>query len=193
MDDAIESLSKSQQQNNFEFTAKDSLDVVVNANLDMVSFVNSIRPQYVMGDSYEDLKLRLDPVDSLYKMDVVMDDLLYAAFEHIKLERNDSELTGIELLQVTSKIFVLAGDDGNTNINEIDLDKYALDLWGSDVENLEKKVCKWYQVACHIGNAWRWLNSKPGNGGQTNLQMISGAIASLAGIIALIIVISDDE
>lgn len=193
LDDALESLSKSQQQNNYEFTEQDSLEVVVNANLDMISFVNSIRLNYVEGDSYEDLKSRLDPVDSLENMDIVMDNLLRKAFTHITFEKKDSDLSGIELLEVISEIFTLAGEDGITDINNVDIDEYALVLWGSDVENLEKRDCKWYQVGCHIGNAWRWLNRKPGNGGQTNLQMIGAAVGTIAGIVALILVLTADD
>ncbi|RCW89724.1 hypothetical protein [Winogradskyella arenosi] len=80
-------------KNSYTFTSKDSTSVVQNANLDMISFVDGISEFYQNGDSYNDLKNELDPVDGLANMHSAADNLLYAAYKHLSTNANNSNLT----------------------------------------------------------------------------------------------------
>ena len=178
-------LSPDAKNNSYTFTSKDSTDVVQNAKLDMISFVDGISEFYKSGDSYNDLKNELDPVDGLENMDPAADDLLYAAYTHLSTNASDSDLTGEEMIRAFEVMVANAEANGAKTVSEMDLEAESVNLWGSDVENLSKKDCKWYQIGCHLSNFWNWLNSKPGNGGQTNLQMIASILTIVGVILAL--------
>lgn len=172
-------------KNSYTFTSKDSTSVVQNANLDMISFVNGISEFYNNGDSYNDLKNELDPVDGLVNMHPAANDLLYAAYEHLSTNGNDNNLTGEEMINAFQVMVANAEANGAKTVSDMDMEAESINLWGSDVENLSKKDCKWYQIGCHLSNFWNWLNSKPGNGGQTNLQMIASILSVVGVILAL--------
>ncbi|RCW89723.1 hypothetical protein [Winogradskyella arenosi] len=78
-----------------------------------------------------------------------------------------------------------AESNGAKTLADMDLEAESINHWGSDVENLSKRDCKWYQIGCHLSNIWDWLNTKPGNGGQTNLQMIASILSVVGVILAL--------
>jgi hypothetical protein len=189
----IGSLTKN-NNNEYVFTQKDSMDVVENAKLDMISFVTSIRGFYTEGDSYEDLKLTLDSENQLENMDPVVRELLFKAYEHISNNTNDDELDGIEMLNVATVLMQNAQNDGLEDINQINLETYSLQLWGSDLGNLAKSGCRWWALGCHLSNFWSWLNNDAGggSGGQSNLQAISTALTAVATIVGAIILFSGD-
>ncbi len=173
-------------QSNFNLTTRDSTLVVQNANLDMISFVQDISNFYKANDSYEDLKRKLDPVNHLDNMHPAANDLLFKAYLHLSNNGNNSDLTGEEIMVFFDVMLKNAQSDGINDVSKVDFTKESLNLWGSDVDNLAKGSCKWYQIGCHLSNFWNWLNSSPGNGGQTNLQMIGTLIIVAAGILAVI-------
>lgn len=119
-------------------------------------------------------------------MDPSADNLLYAAYTHLSTNGNNSELTGDEMLKAFQVLVTNAESNGAKNISEMDMEAESINLQGSDVENLAKKNCKWYQIGCHLSNFWNWLNKKPGGGGQSNLQMFTTFLTLLSAIIALL-------
>lgn len=173
----------------YELTTEDYLEVLESTRLDMVSFVEDVSEFYTVGDSYEDFKNALDPVNGLSEMHPAADDLLFTAYTHIAENNDNQNLTGTKMLIALQVMVENAQNNGIEYIADINFEEESVNLWGSSVESLAKKDCKWYQIGCHFGNFWRWLNRKPGNGGQTNLQMVG----TLFGILVAILAYADSQ
>lgn len=176
------------------FSEQEQKFILANANLDMISFVDGISEFYEEGDSYEDLKSKLDPMNALEDMHPAANKLLYKAYTHLSSNELPTKLNGLELMQVFKIMLLNAEQRGVENLGEMDLELESLEIWGSSVQNLAKKKCKWWQLGCHVSNAWAWLGgSSNGNGGQTNGQVLRDTVATIAAVVGLIILLSGDN
>lgn len=183
-----ESATTKSAVNEFGFTKEESLIIVQNAKLDMISFVDGVSEFYEPGDSYQELKSKLDPVTNLESMHPAANKLLFKAYSHLDSGKSPSQLNGVELMEMFYVMLLNAEQRGIENTSEIDLDLESLELWGSSEENLAKKKCRWFQIGCHISNAWAWLGGgSNGNGGQTNGQILRDTITAAAAIVGLIL------
>lgn len=154
----------------------------------MISFVQGISEFYESGDTYEDLKSKLDPVNNLEDMHPAANTLLFRAYNHLDSGESTEQLNGLELMQVFEIMLLNAKQRGVENLGEMDLELESLELWGSSVQNLAKRKCKWWQLGCHVSNLWAWLGSRSnGNGGQTNGQVLSQTVAIVGSAAALFI------
>lgn len=180
--------SSSSARNSFNFTSKDSIDVVKYANLDMISFVNSISEFYESGDSYLDLKTKLDPIDKLSNMHSKADALLLAAYNHLDTGGLDSDLDGVELLEAYEVILLNAESKDAKDIVDINFDLEYEEFWGSPLTNMARGNCRWFQIGCHLESVWNWLNTKADNG-NTNAENIYDVIQVVAGVIGIIVIL----
>jgi len=189
-----ESASTKSAVNEFGFTTEESLIMGQNARLDMISFVDGVSEFYEPGDSYQELKSKLDPVTNLESMHPAANTLLFKAYSHLDSGESTSQLHGVELIEMFYVMLLNAEQRGIENTSEIDLDLESLELWGLSEENLVTLGCRWFQIGCHISNAWACLGgSSKGNGGQTNGQILRDTIAAAAALLGVIIYLMGDD
>ena len=122
----------------------------------MVSFVESVRPAYSDKISFKSFKGKL--LNDEIGLTVEGDKLLESAFGFLQNKTTSDEIIKVGNVKPLMDAFVFI-NDYNTKFKSSKGD-FALFGMNSDNDAVLKtpyKTCKWYQIFCHLSNAWNWL------------------------------------
>jgi hypothetical protein len=167
-----------------KLSSTDTTFVVDETRKSMASFVMSIRGYYTNGDTYNQLKKSLDPVNELSSMTSVGNDLLFLAYNYIVDDIDDKDMSGEKMMIALNEILARADNLGIEYANDVDLEEGSTWLFGLDPSISSNKGCRWYQLGCHAATVWNWLTSTGSGGGSSNGSTLAAVVGMVLAIIA---------
>jgi hypothetical protein len=152
----------------------------------MASFVESVQPIYKTGMSYSTFKSSLLG-KSATTITTEGDALLLKAYNYISnstainyILKNES---GKELASAFRFVTLYNVENKSKKGDLVLFGNTTGDTFPNDAILNRVQDCRWYQIFCHLGNFWDWLNSDSNGDGQTNLGGILDAIVTICQIL----------
>ena len=169
----------------------DTTFVIAETRSAMASFVAEVGTYYQTGDTYNDLKASLDPVNHLSNMTSKGDDLLQQAYQYLVNNTDEEDMNGAKLMIAFHQILERAYEMDVKDLEDVDFEEGSMWLFGLDENNLLMQPslaggCKWYQLGCHLSSIWNWLTSTANGGGTTNGQALLWVVSIAAGVIGIL-------
>ena len=149
----------------------------------MATFVESVKPIYKPGMSYMSFRSSLIGINS---KDITNEGeaLLNKAFTYIVNSRSsDYIVINDSGKEIAVALFYIKKYDIEHKSSNGDLVLFGNTTgkpFPSDIILNKQRKCRWYQVGCHLSNAWNWLV----NGGMEEITDIVTGFVSIISILA---------
>ena len=122
----------------------------------MVSFVESVKPAYSEKISFKTFKAKL--LNDEIGLTVQGDKLLESAYIFLQNKTTSDEIIRVGNVKPLMEAFLFINDYNNrTKSAKGDLVLFGMNSDNDAVLKTPYKTCKWYQIFCHLSNAWNWL------------------------------------
>jgi len=149
----------------------------------MASFVESVKPIYTSGMSYNSFKKNLIGT-SVKNITSEGDALLNKAYTYLVNSKSSSFIinndSGKEIavaLFYTKKYNI---EKKSSNGDLVLFGNLTGKSFPGDTLLNKQRECRWYQVGCHVANAWDWLV----NGGMDEIEDVLGGFVSIISILS---------
>ena len=146
----------------------------------MVSFVESVRPFYVKGDTYQSFKYKVLVGDQTTAIKTALpttpaitpqgEAMLKKAYVYLSKGYSATQIAKVDNGKTIGEALVYTYNDQKNNSKSSALNadvalfggnQSALD--NNPITKSQKRTCKWYQIACHAENVINWISGHSEN------------------------------